>query len=127
MGSVQKNLVSDGNKPSAFTAGPWDHYDYGDKKYPTIKIEDDHGNPIAYIDRSDRGSAISAANARLITRAPDLLVLARKLLIVCDDRLAELRLESAQWQDSDITERTNHYVSLKHEAVSCIADILKNP
>ena len=101
----------------------WDHYDFGDKNYPTIKIEDDRGNPIAYIDRSDRAPAVSAANARLIARAPDLLNLARKLVIVCDDRLAELREESAQRQDSDITERMNHYVSLKHEAESCIAEI----
>ncbi len=124
MGPVQKHLVSDGNTSSAFTAGPWDHYDYGDKKYPTIKIEDDRGNPIAYIDRSDRGPAVSAANARLIARAPDLLNLARKLIVVCDDRLAELREESDQWQDSDITDRINHYVSLKHEAESCISEIL---
>ena len=50
--------------------------------------------------------------------------MARKLVILCDDRLAELREESAQRQDSDITERMNHYVSLKHEAESCIAEIL---
>ena len=129
MGSVQKHLVSDGNTSSAYTAGPWDHYDYGDKNYPTIKIEDDRGNPIAYIDRSDRGQAISAANARLIARAPDLLDLVRKLIIVCDDRLAELAEESDQSQvfdrkDADVTGRTNHYVSLKHEAENCIAEIL---
>lgn len=131
MGSVQQYLVSDGNKPSAFTAGPWDHYDYGDKNYPTIKIEDNHGTPIAYIDRSDRGPAISAANARLIARAPDLMNLARKLIIVCDDRLAELQEESVRLQginsddaEADLSERTQHFASLKSEAETCLAEIL---
>ena len=130
MGSVQKHLVSDGNTSSAFTAGPWDHFDYSDKNYPTIKIEDDRGNPIAYIDRTDRGPAISAANARLIARAPDLLDLARKLVNVCDDRLAELREESDRLQESgskfavNITEQTNRHESLKYRAESCIAEIL---
>ena len=73
-----------GDKSPGYTAGPWDHYDYNDPKYPTIKIEDDHGAPIAYIDRSDRGPAESLANARLIAVAPDLLKIVKMVKERCD-------------------------------------------
>ena len=130
MGTVHRDISSSGGKPSAYTAGPWDTHDYGDKKYPTIKIEDDHGDPIAYIDRSDRGNAVSAANACLIAHAPELLALAHKLVIICDDQLSALTNTRDHMGDSlndganeDLATSISHYASLKYEAESCITEI----
>ena len=45
MGQIKEPYASLGGDTSpGYTAGPWDHYDYQDPNYPTIKIEDDHGN-----------------------------------------------------------------------------------
>lgn len=87
----QQHASRKGNTSSRYTAGPWDHYDYQDPNYPTIKIEDDHGDPIAYVVRSDRGSAESLANARLISVAPELLEILKK----AGDRCKRLPEDSA--------------------------------
>ena len=62
--------------------------------------------------------------------APELLVLARKLVIVCDDRLAALNDYTeglkgifGEETEADVNDRKEHYSSLKDEALKCIAEI----
>ena len=57
----------------AFTAGPWNTFDYGDKNYPWIVIEDETGDHIAAVERRHGKNDKSSANARLIAQAPALL------------------------------------------------------
>lgn len=66
-------IMATANTSSAFTAGPWNTFDYGDPKYPAIIIEDSNGFHVAHVERSHSGNDPSAANARLIAQAPALL------------------------------------------------------
>lgn len=66
-------ILATAHTSSAFTAGPWNTFDYGDPKYPCIIIEDSNGYHVANVERSHSGKDPSAANARLIAQAPALL------------------------------------------------------
>lgn len=114
--------------PPAHTPGPWNTHDYGDDKYPWIIIEADLGHHVAAVERYLGKDDRSAADARLIAAAPALLNLARKLVIVCHDRLADLKEEAERLSDffseeaeDDILARIDHYTSLKSEAENAIA------
>ena len=71
---------------SAHTAGPWNTFDYGDKKYPWIIIEDKHGFHVAAVERAAVKDDPSAANACLIAAAPELLnALKMAVLVIAEN------------------------------------------
>ena len=115
--------------PPAHTPGPWNTYDYEDEEYPWIIIENDQGYHIAQLDRSVTQPDTSTANANLIAKAPDLLNLVQKLVVVCDDRIFDLTREAGLLadltgdEDQELQESIDHYASLKKEAEDPISRI----
>ena len=83
-------------KSSAHTEGPWNTFDYGDKNYPWIIIENEQGFHVAVVERGNAKNDPSAANACLIAQAPELLKLVRSFRCSCEDRIAILREEGEQ-------------------------------
>ena len=133
MGTFPTHLVPNEGTAPAHSAGPW-HIFAEDEDYIHIERITD-GEDASIIDvycseENNRDIEECRANARLIVNAPELLVLTRKLVVVCEDQLAALADESDSLQDffsddaeADIAVRTAHYVSIRDEAVKCIASI----
>ncbi len=133
MGIVPTHLVQHEDTSPAHSTGPW-HIFAEDEDFIHIeRIKD--GQDASIIDvfcaeENNKDIEECRANARLVLKAPELLALARKLVIVCDDRLAALADKTNRLQDffsdvaeADIVERTGHYVSIRDEAVTCIEAI----
>lgn len=127
MESVNRD-VSEG-----YSAGPWYIFAEDEDYIHIERIKDGQGDAIIDVfcsEESEREIEECRANARLVVKAPELLSLARKLVMVCDDRLFELRAEHrrandffGEEADSDISDRIDHYASLKNEAETCIAEV----
>ena len=133
MGTITKQLVPNEHTSPAHSARPW-HIFAEDEDYIHIeRIKD--GKDASIIDvycseENNRDIEECRANARLVVKAPELLALARKIVVVCEDRLAGLADESDRLQDffsddaeADIAERAAHYAAIKVQAVKCIASI----
>ena len=133
MGTISKQLVPNEHTSPAHSAGPWRIF-AEDEDYIHIEhIKDGEGAGIIDVycsEENNRDIEECRANARLVAKAPELLALARKLVVVCDDRLGALARDSDRLQDffnddaeADIAERTSHYLAIKDEVVKCIASI----
>lgn len=133
MGTIPTHLVPHEDTSPAHSTGPW-HIFAEDEDFIHIERVKD-GRDASIIDvfcaeENNRDIEECRANARLVAKAPELLALARKLVIVCDDRLAALADETERLKDffsddteADIAERTAHYGSIRDEAVRCIEAI----
>ena len=133
MGPITQQPVPNEHTSSAHSAGPWRVFAEDEDYIHIERIKD--GENAGFIDvycseECNRDIEECRANARLVVKAPDLLALARKLVVVCEDRLAALAEESDRLQDffsddaeADIAERTAHYLAIREEAVKCLASI----
>lgn len=131
MNTVNGEFAEGGS--AAHSAGPWYIFAEDEDYIHIERIKDGQGDAIIDVfcsEENERDIEECRANARLVVQAPRLLALARKLAIVCEDRLAGLREEEelltdffSEEAESDIADRRNHYASLKREAEACIAVI----
>ena len=133
MGTQNEHLVGHEDTSPAHTAGPWHIFAEDDDFIHIERVKDGAGT--AFIDifcseENDRDIEECRANARLVAKAPELLALTRKLIIVCEDRLATLDDEAEGLSDffsdkteAEINDRIEHYRLLKNEATECIAQI----